>query len=76
LRLLAHKEGHLATERRATLTAVDILLYIQKHWKDGYPQFPNLRNLSPLQVLARLPEKDERYWLGEEGLIEILKEVK
>jgi hypothetical protein len=58
------------------MTAVDILLYVYDLWKENYREFPNLRNLSPAQVLARLPTEDERYRLGEEGLIVILKDVK
>ena len=54
------------------MTVVDILFYIQKH----KAEFPNLKGLSPVQVLARLPEKDERYRQGEAGLIAILREVK
>ena len=58
------------------MTAVDILLFIQKHWKAGYREFPHLKGLSPAQVLARLPAKDAWHQQGEAGLIAILREVK
>lgn len=62
------KGGDVTTERHPTrLTVVDILFYIQKHWKEGYKQFPNLSGLSPVQVLARLPEKDARYRVQRRG---------
>lgn len=57
--------------RPGQLTAVDILCYIQAH----QAEFPNLKRLSPAQVLARMPTKDERYQLGEEGLREILRGI-
>jgi hypothetical protein len=57
------------------MTSVDILLFIQRHWKDGYKDFPNLRGLSPAQVLAQIPEKDTRYQQGERGLRTILRGV-
>ncbi len=50
-------------------------LFIQKHWKAGYREFPHLKGLSPAQVLAMLPEQDERYRLGEAGLVVILRDV-
>lgn len=62
--------------QKPRFTAVDILLYIQKHWKDKYREFPNLRRMTPAQVLSRLPEKDERYQQGEAGLREVLREIK
>jgi hypothetical protein len=57
------------------MTAVDILLTIYRLWKDDYCDFPNLKRYAPVEVLARLPEKNERYGLGEEGLMAILREV-
>jgi hypothetical protein len=44
--------------------AVAILFYIAKHKCD----FPNLKRLSPAQVLAQLSEQDARYRLEEKGL--------
>jgi hypothetical protein len=61
---------------RTPLTAAEVLLYLQTLWKDGYKEFPNLRGLSPAQVLGRLPDDDERYRLGEAGLRAVLREVK
>ena len=58
--------------RPGQLTAADILCYIQAHQSE----FPNLKRLSPVQVLARMPQKDERYKQGEAGLREILGELR
>ena len=54
------------------MNAVEILLFIVKHKKE----FPHLRRLSPVEVLARLPEKDERYKQEEEGVREILRGIR
>ena len=43
--------------REGQLTPVEVLLYIQALWKDGYRDFANLRGMSPPQVLARMPAK-------------------
>jgi hypothetical protein len=60
---------------KSRLTSVDILIFIHRQWKDGYKQFPNLGGYTPVEVLARLPAKDERYELGEEGLKAVLREI-
>jgi hypothetical protein len=50
------------------MTAVDILIFIAKH----KGEVPNLKRYSPVQVSTWLPEKDERYKQGEEGLRAVL----
>lgn len=64
------------TLRANRLTPVEVLLYVQALWKHSYRDFPNLRGLSPAQVLERMPAQDERYRQGEEGLRAILREIR
>lgn len=45
------------------MTAVDILIFIAKH----KVEFSNLKRYSPVQVLARMPEKDELVPAGRRG---------
>lgn len=57
------------------MTTVDLLIYLQKEWQTGWKAFPFLKGLTPAQVLSLLPEQDERYALGEEGLAQVIGEI-
>ena len=55
------------------MTTVEILVYLQQHSQQGYPQFPHLQGYSPIQVLALLLTRHIRFPQGEAGLMALLQ---
>ena len=53
------------------MTHQEILTHIETHYDD----YPNFDGRTPAEVLAELPEQDERYAQGEEGLSDLLNEI-
>lgn len=53
------------------MTHREILAYIDAH----YAEFPNFDGRTAEEIVQELPDQDERYADGEDGLVDLLNEI-